>query len=87
MEDTQVIPLTACVVNMNNEFPIGLRLTGYNPTTYTEASFFIHIYSEVWRWPEKMEESQEDFIAGAVEEYGYKKDFFLIEWLQRFGFR
>lgn len=28
-----------------------------------------------------------DFINGVVEQYGYKKNYFLVNWLERFGYK
>jgi hypothetical protein len=73
-------------VSVNNEIPVGIKLTGYNCITCFEVGYFIFVPHGSWKWPEKQEEEVYDPINGVVEQYGYKKDYFLVDWLERFGF-
>jgi len=82
-----IYPITACIISVNNHIPVGIKLTGYNPILCYEVGFFFHIDHEVWRWPEQEKEQPPDYLNYVVEQYGYKKDYFLVEWLERIGFR
>jgi hypothetical protein len=61
-----ILPLTACIVSVNNEIPVGVKLTGYNCITCFEVGYFIFVPHGSWRWPEKREEQVSDFINGVV---------------------
>lgn len=82
-----ILPLTACIVSINNQIPVGIKLTGYNPVSCYEVGFFIHLACDIWKWPEKPEELPQDYLNNVVEQYGYKRDYFLVDWLERGGFR
>lgn len=61
-----IIPITLCVVSVNNEVPVGLRLSCYSPSLCVEYGFFIHIAHHQWKWPSQIEEQPTDYVNHVV---------------------
>ncbi len=38
-----VIPLTAGVITVNNQRPVGIKITAYDPVACFEVGYFIHV--------------------------------------------
>lgn len=79
-------PITACVVSINSCIPVGIRLTGYDPINCEEKGFFIHVNPIEWEWVNQDDAREVNDPKTLVEQYSYKKEYFLVEWLERFGF-
>ena len=46
--DNYLSPITASIVTLNNQIPIGLKITQYDPSNSTNKGYFIHIMPEDW---------------------------------------
>ena len=72
-------PITVGIMSVNNTIPIGLKVSGYDLSMCVEISFFIYLFHKDWEWPNKSKEEKTD-------DYPYKSQYFLVDWLERFGF-
>lgn len=50
-----VFPITASVVSVNNQTPVGIKVTCFSPIFCFEAGYFLHLRHGAWRWPQKPE--------------------------------
>ena len=50
-----LLPITIEIVTVNNEKPIGIRVTAYEPLKGTHSGLFIHVTPEYWERPSAKE--------------------------------
>ena len=47
-------PITITLITINNEIPVGIKVSLYDQIICQEAGYFIRIYPANWKWPNEV---------------------------------
>ena len=65
-------PVTITLITINNQLPIGIKVSLYDQIICQEAGYFIQIYPSEWKWPTEishLKNEYEDILYNVVEQY------------------
>lgn len=79
------LPVTIEIIAINNEKPIGIRVTAYEPIKGNNSGLFIHITPEYWERPNPKGQQEDEGanlnVKRSTEDYNFKKCYFLTNWM------
>ena len=92
MVEDYTVPITICVISLNLEVPVGVRITAYDIQQLNEVGVFLCVQPEMWLRPksDKLRQvdvkKQTDKIAIVASKEEFKTNYALVQVLQGGGF-